>query len=240
MNELIRLVADNGMDRAVYLGFHVLGFIAVFLFVVWYGRKVGFPAWKSVLTVLIVYPVIYAWMYVLCWMETGFQTFGGNNIVRVFVYVPLAGIPVAKLLNMERIKMLSLLAFAPLMVHGISHLGCMFPGCCNGYPSDWGLYCIWTGDIRFPIQPIEAIGALAIIWILLCRAKKKNYVPDGLEFPIMLALFGSSRFVFEFFRDNSKMVWGMSNLAFHALFMCVVGMTRIYIAKREKAVAAEP
>ena len=239
MNELIRMIEDKGLENTVYIGFHVLGFIAVFAFVVWYGKKLGFPAWKSVLTVLIVYPIIYGWMYVVCWVESGFRVFGGNNIVRVFVYVPVAGIPVARLLRVDRKKMLSLLAFAPLMVHGISHLGCMFPGCCNGYPSAWGIYCPWTGDIRFPIQPIEAIGALAIIWILLCRAKKKNYVPDGLEFPIMLTLYGSSRFVFEFLRDNYKMVWGISNLAFHALFMCAVGMIWIYIAKRKKAVAAQ-
>ena len=239
MNELIRLLADKGLTNLAYNGFHVLGFIAVFIYVVWYGKKIGFPAWKAVLIVLIVYPIIYGWMYVLCWIESGFRVFGGNNIVRVFVYVPVVGIPVAKLLKVDIKKMLSLLAFAPLMVHGVSHFGCVFPGCCNGYPSSWGLYCPWAGDIRFPIQPIEAIGALAIIVILLIRAKRRSYIPDGLEFPIMLVLYGSSRFVFEFLRDNDKILFGISNLAFHALFMCAVGVIWIYVTRRKTAVQHE-
>ena len=65
------------------------------------------------------------------------------------------------------------------------------------------------------------------------RAKKRNYVPDGLEYPVMLVLFGSTRFLFEFLRDNEKMFWGISNLAIHALFMFVVGIIWIIVAKKK-------
>ena len=58
-----------------------------------------------------------------------------------------------------------------------------------------------------------------------------NFVADGLEFPIMLILFGSTRFVWEFFRDNSKLWLGCSNLAFHALFMFIVGLVAYIIIK---------
>lgn len=237
MNDLIRYVASCGMSDEVYAGFHVLGFLAVFLFVVWYGRKIGLPGWKSVVTVLIVYPVIYGWMYVMYWIESGFQNFGGNNIVRVFVYVPLVGLPVAKLLKVEWKKMLSLLAFAPLVVHGVSHFGCVFVGCCEGYPETWGLYNVIRDEYVFPNQPMEAIVAILIIVYLLYRAKRKRYIPDGIEFPIMLAWFGSTRFLFEFLRNNEKILLGCSDLSFHALFMCVVGVVWIIAAKWKKAVA---
>ena len=136
---------------------------------------------------------------------------------------------------MEKNRALALLSFAPLLVHGMSHLGCIFYGCCSGYPCSWGVYNSFFKDYRFPTQPIEAVAALAIVVYLFFRAKKRNYVPDGLEYPIMLVLFGSSRFLFEFLRDNEKMFWGISNLAIHALFMFVVGIVWIIVYKKHMA-----
>lgn len=134
--------------------------------------------------------------------------------------------------------MLSLLSFGPLLVHGISHFGCIFFGCCSGYPCSFGIYNPFYKDIRFPIQPIEAITAVAIVAYLFYRAKKRSFVPDGLEYPIMLVLFGSTRFIFEFFRYGEKLIFGCSNLAFHALFMFVVGAIWIAAVKRKKTVTA--
>jgi prolipoprotein diacylglyceryltransferase len=128
--------------------------------------------------------------------------------------------------------MLSLLSFGPLLVHGISHFGCIFFGCCYGYPYSRGIYNPFHKDLKFPTQPIEAMGAVAVVIYLFHRAKKKNYVPDGLEYPVMLTLFGSPRFLFEFLRDNEKLLFGCSNLAFHALFMFVVGVLWLVLLKK--------
>lgn len=235
MNELIRTIAEAGLGKTFYDLFFALGFVSVMLGLIWFGKKLEIPLKKVAITVLIVYPVVVLWMFIMCWMETGFTTFGGNNIVRIFVYVPLAGLPVARMLKIDDKKTLSLLSFAPLFVHGVSHLGCIFFGCCHGYPMENGIYNPFYQDYRFPIQPIEALAAIAIVVYLFWRAKRRNYIPDGLEYPIMLILFGSTRFVFEFFRDNYKMIWGISNLAFHALFMFVVGVIWIIVVKvREK------
>ena len=63
--------------------------------------------------------------------------------------------------------------------------------------------------------------------------KKKNYRSDGLAYPLMLMLFGYSRFLLEFLRDNHKVVFGVSTLALHALFMALVG-TAAYVTIQEK------
>ena len=110
----------------------------------------------------------------------------------------------------------------------------MFTGCCGGYPSSWGLYNVATYDIRFPIQPIEALIAIALIVFLLIRAKKLNYVADGREYPLMLVIFGSTRFGCEFLRDNDKIFCGISNLALHALFMFVVGVVALVIINKKQ------
>lgn len=234
MNNLIRLVADAGLGKTIYDIFFALGFVSVLLGLLWFGKKLNFPLKKIVATVFIVYPVVVLWMFVMFWIESGFTAWGGNNIVRIFVYVPLVGWPVAKLLKLDVKKMLSLLSFGPLLVHGISHFGCIFEGCCRGYPSSFGIYNPFFKDIRFPNQPLEALTAVAIVVFLILRAKKKNYEPDGYEYPLMLVLFGSTRFGFEFLRDNHKLFWGISNLAIHALFMFIVGVVWIIILYKKQ------
>ena len=241
MNEMIRTLYDMGLGKVMYDIFFALGFVSVLVGLLWFGKRLKLPLWKIGVTVITVYPLVVLWMFVMFWMESGFTTWGGNNIVRIFVYVPLIGLPVAKILRMDTKKTLSLLSFAPLLVHGISHFGCIFFGCCQGYPCSFGVYNPFYQDIRFPTQPIEALAAVAIVAYLFYRAKKRNYEPDGFEYPLMLTIFGSSRFMFEFLRDNEKMFWGISNLAVHAFFMFVVGLIWIFILKsksKQKSVEA--
>ena len=45
----------------------------------------------------------------------------------------------------------------------------------------------------------------------------------------MLILFGSTRFLLEFLRDNEKLFWGISNLAIHAFIMFVVGVVWYFV-----------
>ena len=235
MNDLLIAITQAGLGKTIYDVFFALGFVSVMTGLVWFGRKLDLPVKKVVITVLIVYPVVVLWMFVMYWIESGFTAWGGNNIVRIFVYVPLVGIPVARLLQIDKRKMLSLLSFGPLLVHGISHFGCIFCGCCSGYPWKYGIYNPTYQDYRFPNQPIEALGAVAIVIYLFYRANKRQFIPDGREYPIMLVAFGSSRFLFEFLRSDDKLIWGISNLAIHALFMFVVGLIwLIEQNKREK------
>ena len=157
------------------------------------------------------------------WIESGFTNFGGNNIVRGFIYIPLIAFPVAKILKISWLKMCDFIAPCVCLTHGISHIGCIFVGCCEGYPSGFGLYNYRYGDPLFPVQLFESLTALVIFVALVYWNKKSNYNTHGKSFPIMLILFGSTRFMWEFARNNEKILLGCSSLAFHALFMVIVG-----------------
>lgn len=233
MNRLIEIIAENNLSKEFYDAFFALGFVSVFLFIFFFGKKMKIKAWKPAAVVLLVYPTAVLLMFVLYWLEVGF--FGGNNIVRVFVYIPLIAYPVAKLLKLTFKEIMSLLSIGPIAVHGVSHFGCVFVGCCNGHIQNWGIYNPQTGARHFPIQPIEAIIALLIIFYLLARAKKRNYIPDGREYPLMLTIFGSTRFICEFLRDNDKLFFGISSLALHALFMFVVGVIWLVVLNKKEA-----
>ena len=175
----------------------------------------------------IVYTVTVIWMFILYWAFSGFKNWGGNNIVRIFIWVPLIAYPVCKIMKIDWKMCCDFLSPCVCVVHGIAHFGCMFEGCCHGYPWEYGLYNPRLHYNTFPIQPIEAITAILIVLYISNREKKKNYEPDGLSYPIMLMLFGYSRFFYEFLRDNPKIILGISELAFHALVAGIVG-THMY------------
>lgn len=232
MQNFIMNVTKIGYAGFAYDLFIFLGFLTVFFFYLYRGKYFNISATKSVLLVVTVYPAIYLWIHIQCWIESGFGVFGGHNIVRGFVYMPLIAIPAAKMLKIEWKKACDLLAPAPCVVHSISHLGCIFSGCCCGYPANWGIYNPSSQRVCFPSQPLEAITAMIIILILLVREKKNAYRVDGLSMPIMLMMFGFTRFLWEFLRDNEKIWLGCSSLAFHALFMGIVGIFMYVIIKK--------
>ncbi len=233
MQEFIIKASVFVYDGFLYDLFFALGFVAVLLFYLWRGKFFGVSPAKSVLLVAIVYPSVVLWMMILYWIETG--NFGGNNIVRVFVYMPLFALPAAKLLKLGWKQACDMLAPATCVVHSVSHWGCIFEGCCRGYVSSWGLYNPFTEGICFPSQPLEALTATFIVMFLLWREKKNNHQVDGLSMPIMLMLFGTTRFFWEFFRDNEKIWLGCSSLAFHALFMSAVGLVMYIVIKKHNS-----
>lgn len=228
---LIIAVSDAGLSQIVYYGFQVLTFVIVFFVAIWLAKKMNIRVVKAILTVVIIYPVMDIWKRVLYWLETG--VFGGENNVRIFVYVPIMAILVGLLLKIDKKKICDFVAPLMVLTQGVGHFGCIFTGCCQGYPALWGLYNLHKNAYLFPIQPIEAISALLIAVYLIWRMKNRNFMADGLSYPIMLMLFGFSRFIWEFFRDNEKIWLNCSALAFHALFMGIVGLIAFVIIKHK-------
>ena len=207
----------------MYYMFHVFAFIALFIMNIIRAKKYNISKVKSIIGTILIYSVGYAWMLVLYWIESGFTSWGGQNIVRIFIWVPLIAWPVSKLIKTEWKTLSDFIAPCLCLNHGIAHFGCLIPGCCHGFPSSWGIYSRSARAVCFPVQIFEAVTALLITAYLLRYAKKKNYPTDGRTYAIMLMLFGSTRFIWEFFRDNNKLFWGISNLAIHALIMCIAG-----------------
>ena len=238
MNQLIEFATEHGLNDQLYDIFFAAGFCAVFLFAMFNGKKYGIPRGKALIFIILVYTISALWMFTQCWIENGFKGWGGNNIVRTFVWVPVAVWLVGKLMKVDWMRGCDFVAPCVPMIQAVSHWGCIFVGCCHGYPFKWGIYNPALDIKTFPCQPLEALVALAVV-IIICRyEKKQNYKPTGLAYPLMLMLFGYSRFLLEFLRDNNKIVLGISDLAFHALFMAFVG-TAVYMTMKEKMQASQ-
>lgn len=224
MNDLIRYFAARDLSNTVYNFFLVLCFVGWFLWNLWSGKRYGLPPWKRVVVSAAIWPLAYGLLYVLYWIESGFSDFGGHyNIVRGFIWFPLIALLIGKLLKIPFRTMTDYIAPGVSLSQGIAHIGCSFAGCCNGFPAEFG---IWNPEYEcymVPNQMLETFAALGTFAACALWARKRGYDSGGRIYPLFLILFGATRFLLEFLRDNEKIIGNVSVLALHAGLMVLVG-----------------
>ena len=171
MNNLLFWIEAHHLNSLLYNIFFVAGGVVLMIFCFANAKNYKVPLKKAIPFVVVVYAISLAWMFFLYWAESGFTHFGGNNIVRIFVWVPLIALPFCKLFKLDFKTMCDYLAPVICVQHGVSHFGCIFGGCCYGYPWKYGIYNHVLKYKTFPIQPIEALVAVAIV-IIIWRMEK--------------------------------------------------------------------
>lgn len=223
---MIETITLFGSDISLYFTFWFIGAVSVIVGGYFLGKRYGFPFSRSVLYVAAAVAMGYGLLFLTSFIFNGGKI-GGLNFVRVVTFLP---IPIWILTFIYKDSFGDIADFlAPLVAlyHGITHIGCMFPGCCHGYPAQWGLYSNTAEAVCFPIQPIEAASSV-LIGVLLIDMQKKG-IQNGRLYAWYLLLFGGTRFVWEFFRDNAKIWYGVSELAFHALTAMILGLIALVI-----------
>ena len=212
----------------MYYAFHVFGFIGAAIYMLLFTPKYGIERKIALILTVITYTTVYALMLLLYYIATG--NFGGQNIVRVFVFIPPIVALYAAAFGINVRKALDLIAPVPCIVHGISHLGCLFPGCCySRLRVNWGIYNKRVGERLFPVQICEALTAVLIAVILILIMRKNQYDLHGKAMPLMLILFGTTRFIWEFLRDNAKLLWEISDLALWGIGMAIAGAVWLFV-----------
>ena len=138
--------------------------------------------------------------------------------------------------------------FAPgiALGHAVGRLGCLMAGCCYGRPTDVPWAVTFTSPeahanvgtpLGVPLHPTQLYesGAEALILILLLWTEKKGRPFEGRTFWSYLVLYGISRFVIEFFRDDERgIVFGtFSTSQFISLVLVplAIGML-LYLSRR--------
>lgn len=180
-------------------------------------------------------------MILIPWVESGFEVFGQQNMVKTYVFAPLIFVIYCLVFKIDFRKVSDMHAVWPMLLHGISHFACLIPNCCNGYTylegtKMYDISCALTGTGYFPNQICESVAALIIGAIMFFIAYKKNFKLNGRLFYVMLVVYGINRFCWEFLRNNNKIIvfgemtnaesgnFGLSDLSFYSLAMVVVGI----------------
>lgn len=186
---------------------------------------------KAIGSLAIVFVTGFAWMLRIGWAQTGFTRFGDNNIVKGYCFFAVFALIPAKLFKIDKKVVLDFIAPACALTQVTGHLSCNFAGFCHGYPWKYGIWNPVLHEYLFPNQFLESLVALAVCIACIRFAKKKDFRADGTVYPFFLVSFGATRFLLEFLRDNTKLFWGISDLALWALLMVVVGAVWLTAAK---------
>jgi prolipoprotein diacylglyceryltransferase len=250
INDFLRSQPDGGLANYGLMG--TIGQGVMMLAVLFYfirmksrwldwikGAFIGFLAFEF---------CVYA-QHFFTWYHTGFALDSYeqvSNIAVAFTALPLVAWLCAKTFNTSVGFAGDISALALLGFHFIGRSGCMFTGCCYGFPCDWGVYSHRTGANQFPVWWVESLFTLAILIFILVRICRKGYVPDGKNLPYFLFFYGVCRFFSEFTRESTRdhwIFWRFSDVHVHMLLMAAVGGLMLwYIHKKERvaAVGEEP
>lgn len=131
----------------------------------------------------------------------GFVFYGGliGALVGFYIY--------CRLYKISLLPMLDLIAPSIPLIHGLGRIGCLFAGCCYGFPYNgpghitFHLSQIAPHDIAlFPTQALESVLNFIICVLLLLYARRAH--KQGHVLGIYIILYSIMRFVMEFFRGD--------------------------------------
>lgn len=223
---------ESGYSGTIYTAAVVVALLAQLVSLLCYSKDFGFTAKRAFLIFILVYPFLFFWMYFITWAEYGFEGWGVKYMLRVYMWIPLFFIPYSKLLKIPYGKLCDYFAPGLALSSLFGHIACPIAGCCYGYPCSWGIYNPVLHDRRFPIQWIECLASLFIFIFLVIYLRKNNYDCRGKALAFFLIFFGAARFIGQFFRDNTKLFWGISELAVCAFFTFFSGFVLLLTVSR--------
>ena len=238
--------------------FSLLFALAVSMFL---AKYYGIGRTKAFLINVISQIVCFAGVFILTWMENGFQRFGEQNAVRVYPFLVLIALLDCKLFKVDFLRCMDYQSITMPLIYGVGHFACLARMCCFGFHYQEGSagYAVahaLTGTDQLPMQIFESVSSLLVFAIVIIVAVKTRFKVTGYLLAICQILFGGMRFFWEFLRDNNKLivfgpmngavneageqaVWGISNLAFWALAIFAAGVIlfvclKIYHSKESK------
>jgi phosphatidylglycerol:prolipoprotein diacylglycerol transferase len=215
-----------------YYIYHVIGFIATFAYLFWVLPKYGVKRFNGLALATCTYLTAYALMLVLFWIITG--NFGGQNVIRVFLFVPLILLLYANTFDVDLKVSLDFAAPVLCIAQAFGKIGCTVSGCCESFIEvPWGVYNAYTETRLFPVQICEGITALIIAISVIIMAFRQDFRCRGTTMAWMWVMFGSTRVIWEFFRANEKLFLGLSELALWSIALTVAGVIWLVLDKKK-------
>ena len=171
-----------------YYGFHILGFVASLIYLYLVFPKYGVKRVRGMSLAACTYLTAYALMLVLFWLVTG--RFGGQNVIRVFLFLPLILWLYANTFGVDYKVSLDFAAPVLCIAQAFGKIGCTISGCCESWwQLSFGVYNPYTETRLFPVQIAEGITALAIAITVIWIASRKNFCAGGKTMAWMWVMF---------------------------------------------------
>ena len=203
-------------------------FIPIIIQTIWYKIQL----WKSAPVAICLTIIGTIGTYLMFFIEN--RELGGISFFGAVFLVPILFVLISKLLRIPYKQIIDLCAPAECIMLVIMKYQCLNTGCCGGRI----LFETASGEIiRFPSQMVELINALILCVVLMILSYKPKY--RGSIYPWYLVLYGTSRFILNFFRD----VWGEGTIPYGTIWSIVsviIGTIWLIILKKRKECTNEP
>jgi phosphatidylglycerol:prolipoprotein diacylglycerol transferase len=120
----------------------------------------------------------------------------------------------------------------------VGRIGCYLNGCCYGVPTGVP-WAVWQHEAwRHPAQ-LYAAGAAGVIFVALLLWRDR-LAREGDLFRLYLVLFGTSRFVLEFWREREVALAGLSLAQWACLGVILYGCHRLRDRRARAAIPLAP
>lgn len=158
-------------------------------------RAYGVPVWKSIPTALAA-PIV-GTIGAYLWFMVESSKFGGRSYYGAVILVPIVFIGYARLIKIPYRDLMDISApFGSTMLVAMKYM-CLDNRCCGGRVL---MQLSNGGTLRFPSQIVEGCqGIILTVLLVWLSYKEKN---RGKVYGWFLLLYGASRFVLNFFRDD--------------------------------------
>lgn len=137
------------------------------------------------------------WSRLATFRFEGLTSFGG------LLFGGLAVVVWARRTRTPLLAVMDTVALPVLVAHGIGRIGCSLNGCCYGSPAEvpWAIALPGDPTLRHPAQLYDTI----MVWIGagVLAALERRYTFRGFSTGGLLIAYGASRFLYEFWRDES-------------------------------------
>ena len=205
---------------------YIAALLVVALISIWYRKKYNVSGLQVFFMTVILVPLIFFAIKI----SKVIDGYGGFNWVRMVTFLPLLVYLASIAINMPFVKTSDFFAPHVGLYNAVAHSFCIFAGCCYGYPCSFGVWNEIQHDYLFPVQLCESTTSFLIFLYMIWYAKKKNYKTHGISYAQFLFLFGLTRTFWEFFRDNTKVLFGkISVFQFYSFAAFVLGIIWIII-----------
>lgn len=119
-----------------------------------------------------------------------------------------------------------------ILGRGVGIIGCLFPGCCHGFPAAWGIYSNHAGTTVVPTVLFDILLSFVIV-VYLLLSKKKLLTPGAIAARGIL-LFGVLRYVVDVLRDNNKLFLMVTTEGICGMIYVLIGLFLLYLIENNK------
>lgn len=149
----------------------------------------------------------------------------------------VAGYWLARRWRLEFWSMADLYARPLAVGMGIGRIGCALAGCCYGRltGAGWGISTVYAAGLRHPSQLYET-ALLLIVFGFLTWYMGRDRAPGQL-FGVLLAGYGTARFLAELFREVPRLALGLSLGQWVSVLLLVLGAVVWRMRSSRQAVA---